>query len=254
MVYENLISFLSFGQIFGIKSLVLFYYKKWHLLHLPFSLPVFGRISHPEELRNIRDNILQGTIRDRLVEKQIRAADGPVIVDCGINVGISVRWWFFLNSRSRVYGFDMMREANDFTTQSLPERFQARYVPITAVLAGQTGPRLDIRYEDPLFGGNSILVSGQDRKKRQVEAITLDDGLAPYDLRMIDFLKVDIEDSAAAMFRGASRTLPKVKNILLEIHSDQERDDSLAFLASQGFRVRKAFKRHIWFDKPSTKN
>lgn len=249
MGYDGFINFVTFGKIFGLKHLALFYWKKWSFCNLPFSFPIFGGISHKEELLNIRDNILQGTIRDRNIEKQLRKAKQPVIVDCGVNVGVTVRWWFYLNPQATVYGIDMMQEANDFTKRALSDRFKARYVPITTTLSSKTGHIFDVKFNDPLFGMNSIYASGKHFSNRRMFSITLDDCLCNRQIETIDLLKVDIENSAASMFRGAFKILPKVKNILLEMHSEKERKDSIGLLRSKGFCIRKSNNRHIWLEK-----
>ncbi len=245
----RLCNFMAFGKMFGIKNLRRFYFKKWDLFNLPVSLPVFGIISRKDELLSIRDNILQGSLRDRGIERDIRKAKEPLIVDCGINVGMTVRWWFYLNGQAIVYGIDMMQEAIDFTLSALPERFKARFVPITAVLGPETGRVVELSYDDPLFGANNAKISRGCSKNRRVNSMTLDDCLNNYRIGAIDLLKVDIEDSAAQMFRGATKTLSRVRNILLEIHSEKEREDSLSLLREKGFCVGKTYKRHVWLKK-----
>ena len=253
MASGSFVNLLIFGKIFGLKSLALFYWKQWALCNLPLLIPVFGVILHREELLNIRDNILQGSIRDRDVERQIRKARQPVIVDCGINVGVTVRWWFYLNPRATVYGVDMMQEANDFTLRALPGGFNGKYVPITAVLASETGSVREIQYNDPLFGGNSVDATDKYSESRRVFSRTLDDCLRSYNIDTVDLLKVDIENSAADMFRGAVRTLSKAKNISLEIHSEREREDSVRLLSESGFCVKRSLKRHVWMERVSKK-
>jgi len=249
MKLNGIIKFIKFGKAFGLKHLFYFNFKKWTLYKLPFSLPLFGTISHEQELLGIRDNILHGSLRDRKMERHIRKSKEPLIVDCGVNVGVTARWWFHLNPHTTVYGIDVMQEANDFTMKALPVRFKTRFVPITAALASTTGPIVELNYNDPLFGGNSIDAKGKYSKKRQVHSMTLDDCLHNYCIETIDLLKVDIEDSAARMFQGAMQTLPKVKNILLEIHSEKERENCVHLLRENGFRIRRAYKRHIWLVK-----
>lgn len=249
MEFDGLANFLLFGKIFGLKNLALFYGKRWDGPVLPRSLPAFGVISHKEELLNIRDNILQGSIRDGKVERQLAAAERPVIVDCGINVGVTVRWWYYLNPRATVYGIDMMKEANDFTVKALPERLRAQYVPITAVLAAESGRMVELSFSDPLFGGNRVGAPGEWAAKRGVPSSALDDCLAPYRVGHIELLKVDIEGNAAEMFRGAPKTLAKAKDILLEIHGEEERAESVRLLGESGFRLRRSYKRHLWFEK-----
>ena len=254
MGYDTFINFIIFGKIFGLKNLAIFYCKKWTLYNLPLSLPVFGMISRKEELLNIRNNILQGSVRDRNTERQIRRAKQPVIVDCGVNLGVTVRWWFYLNPQATVYGIDMMEEANDFIMKALPDRFKTKYVPITAVLASDTGRVVELSYDDPLFGGNNAGIASGYSEKRRVHSKTLDDCLQSYRIDTIDLLKVDIEDSAASMFQGVAKTLPKVKNILLEVHTEKEREDSICLLREKGFCIRKSYKRHIWLEKIAQEN
>jgi len=249
MKLSGIIEFIKFGTTFGLKNLFCFNFEKWTLYKLPIFLPIFGIISHKEELLNIRDNILQGLLRDRGMERHIRKAKKPVIVDCGVNVGVTVRWWFYLNPRATVYGIDMMQEANDFTIMALPDRFKTRFVPITAALASNKGHVVEISYDDPLFGGNDAGVTSRYFQKRQVHSTTLDDCLHDYRIDTIDLLKVDIEDSAAQMFQGAIQTLLKVKTILLEIHSEKERDNCCHLLREKGFCVRRSYKRHLWLEK-----
>jgi len=249
MTYISLVNFIEFGKMVGPWVLLSLYFKKWGLIRLPVCLPVFGAISLKEELISIRDNILSGSLRDREIESRVNTAKKPIIVDCGINVGITVRWWFYLNPDAVIYGIDMMNEAADFTTRSLPEKFRKKFVPITAVLGSSTGKTVELNYDDPLFGGNNAGAASGYSEKRSVRSVTLDDCLAPYNLGSVELLKVDIEDSAGEMFRGAKQILPKVKNILLEIHSDKENNDALKILDHNGFRIRKTFKRHIWLEK-----
>ena len=249
MKHRNIINFIAFEKMFGIKNLLRFYFKKWTAFNLPISLPVFGTISHREELLSIRDNILKGSLRDGSMERYIRKAGEPVIVDCGINVGVTVRWWLYLNPHTRVYGIDMMQEANDFTVAALPDSFKTRFVPITAVLASSTGQPVDLSYDDPLYGGNNAKISSGCSENRRVNSMTLDDCLKSYRISTIDLLKVDIEDTAAQMFQGATETLLKAKSIMLEVHSEKEREDSIRLLYEKSFRIRRMHKRHIWLDK-----
>ena len=249
---NKFINLLVFCKTFGLKSLLYFLcVKKQSSFRLPLFLPIFGFITHKEEILNIRDNIFQGSLRDPYIEKRIRKTKEPVIVDCGINVGVTVRWWFYLNPKSVVYGIDMMQEAHDFTIKALSEHLKKGYIPITAALASESNNILEVKYNDPLFGGNSVKATGEYLHNRCARSSTLDDCLCKYNIRNIDLLKVDIEGNEASMFRGATKTLEKVKNILLEWHGVEEQKSSIDFLQEMGFIIRKEYKRHIWFEKTS---
>ena len=159
---------------------------------------------------------------------------------------MTVRWWFYLNGQATVYGIDMMREANDFTVKALSESFKEKYIPITAVLASETGRAFEVNFNDPLFGGNRTDAPGKYLESRRMRSSTLDECLRNYKVVSIDLLKVDIEGSAAQMFMGAAYTLSRVKNIMIEIHGEEERDESIRILNEKGFYVRRSYKRHVW--------
>lgn len=251
MDYNKLTLLLIFWKIFGLKNFLYFLFIKYRILwHLPMLLPIFGLVKNKEEIINIRDNIFQGSLRDLFIENKIRKAKKPVIVDCGINVGITVRWWFYLNPKSLVYGIDMMQEAHSFTMESLPKSFKGNYIPIAAVLASQSDQRVDVKFDDPLFGGNSAEMPPEEYAQcRSVRTTTLDDSLSKDPIKEISLLKIDIEGSAVSMLRGATQTLKKVRNVFLEWHNEQAKKGSVDLLRGAGFFIRKKHKRHIWFKK-----
>ena len=249
MSYNKFLTLLLFLRKGGLKGFLNFVLMKNKTFYRPpLTFPIFGLLRHKEEILNIRDNIFQGSIRYSEIEKKLRKASRPVIVDCGINVGVTVRWWFYLNPKSIVYGIDMMQEAQDFTITALSECARKNYIPITAALASTNNKALEIKYDDPLFGGNSVEVSKKYmRNKRHILSSTLDDCLRKYNIKDIDLLKIDIEFSAAPMLCGASETLKKTKYVLLEWHDAEERKNSVICMQKAGFIIKKECKRNIWF-------
>lgn len=248
MYYNKVFTLLDFWKKFNFNNLLYFLFtKNKEVNSWPLFLPIFGSITNKEEIRNIRDNIFQGSLRDQVIEKEIKRAKNPIIVDCGINVGVTVRWWFYLNPKSIVYGIDMMGEAHEFTINALSEDLKKNYIPITAVLTADINQMLKIQYDEPLFGANNVKFLG--KHERSVCSSTLDQCLSKYpNVDKIDILKVDIEGSAAVMFRGTEQSLKKTKYIFLEWHDDTEREGSIAFLQKAGFSIRKRYKRHLWFE------
>src|SRR4030042_1123579 len=249
MGYNKFLTLLLFLQTGGLKGFLHFAFMKNKIVYqCPLIFPIFGLLRHKEEILNIRDNIFQGSIRYPEVEKKLKKTSRPVIVDCGINVGVTVRWWLYLNPKSVVYGIDMMQEAQDFTITALSEYSRKNYIPITAALASISNKALEIKYNDPLFGGNSIEASKKYmRNKRHILSSTLDDCLRKYNIKDIDLLKIDIELSAASMLCGAAETLKKVKYVLLEWHNAEERKNSVRFMQKAGFIIKNEDKRNIWF-------
>ena len=218
---------------------------------VPFavSVRIFGRIATIPEILNIHDNFADGELRDPQVEAILSKAARPVVVDCGVNVGITVRWWFHLNPACRVFGFDMMQEAHELTQQRLAGG-SADYTGITAALSSTDGEEVTIQFTDPLDGKNRI---GRSEKSgagtRTLLTHRMDTLLESYALDRIDVLKIDIEGYAAKALLGAPKILAITQNVILEIHSEQELGDAEAVLVGGGFRLRRFRNRNLWFTR-----
>lgn len=215
----------------------------------PVWVRIFGRVATIPEILNIHDNFADGELRDARIEAVLREAARPVVVDCGVNVGITVRWWFHLNPATRVFGFDMMPEAHALTQQRLAGR-PADYVGITAALAATDGEEVTIRFKDPLDGKNRIGGSGEGGgTQRTLLTRRLDSLLDSYALDRIDVLKIDIEGHAAQALLGAAKALAVSQHVILEIHSEEELGEAERILVSAGFRLRRFRNRNLWFTR-----
>ncbi|WP_413192487.1 FkbM family methyltransferase [Pararobbsia alpina] len=152
-----------------------------------------------------------------------------------MNIGITVRWWHHLNPRARVFGFDMMEEAHAFTKSRIGGSADW-YVPTTCALAATEGSAIQLSFDDPLFGENSV--GAKDRKhQRTVQTGTLDVRLSHYHLKIIDLLKVDIEGYGAEALKGAVQTLRKTRYVMFETHSRTEVSQACRILHDAGFEV-----------------
>lgn len=219
---------------------------------VPFSvkLPVFETISTVDEVLNIHDNFGKGELRHESIEDHLRHAANPVIVDCGVNIGITIRWWHYLNPRARVFGFDMMQEAHTFTQSRLAQP-NAWYTPITCALAASDGDPIEISFDDPLFGENSVSATNR-KQKRTVTTGTLDSSLRQYGLTKIDLVKMDIEGYGAEALKGGSETLQKTRYVLFETHSKQEMSEANDILHDAGFQLIGMRARTLVFERQST--
>lgn len=241
--------FTRLSKALGPKGNYLAFCRSIGCVPFPVSVRIFGRIATIPEILNIHDNFGEGELRDPQIEAILSRAARPVVVDCGVNVGITVRWWFHLNRACRVIGCDMMQEAHDLTRQRLAGR-QADYTGLTAALSSTDGEAVTIRYTDPLDGRNGIgrgPVGGA--ADRTLVTCRLDTLLAGCALERIDVLKIDIEGYAAKAFLGAPRTLAITQNVILEIHSEQELGEAEAILVRGGFRLRRFRNRNLWFTR-----
>lgn len=218
---------------------------------VPFgiTLPPFGRISLYNEFLSIYDNIIEKELRCDEIEVSLKKSTRPVIVDLGINLGMTVRWWFSLNQNAAVYGIDMIPESLDFTTERLktiPGTFNWTGIPSAISDHKQS---FEIQYDDPLDGSNSVF-SNEGKIKRTVQADTLDNLIAPYTLTDVYLLKIDIEGYGALALRGADALLSMCRYIILETHTPEEISEANRILTEKDWEIflvkgRSAFYRNL---------
>jgi FkbM family methyltransferase len=240
--------FTRMSRLLGPKGLYLGVCRKIRRVPLPVSVPIFGTVATWPEVVSIHDNFAAGELRDSYIETKLREAANPVVVDCGVNAGITIRWWFHLNSSARVFGLDMMEEAHDLTQQRLHEKKQA-YTGITAPLSSVDGEEVTIHYTDPLDGENRIEGPARGACSRTLRTARIDTLLAPYNLNRIELLKVDVERTGDLVLRGGPGALSITQNVVVEYHSKRELGDSVAILVDAGFRLRRVRNRNLWFKR-----
>lgn len=235
------------SKVLGLKGNYLALCRKIGTVPIPISVPIFGEISTIAEILNIHDNFATGELRDPHIEDVLRNTANPVVVDCGINIGVTVRWWLHLNPSCKVFGIDMMQEAHDFTRQRLAGNAGA-YTGIAAALSSVEGEKVTIHFSDPLEGTNSIGAQ-QGATSRTLVTACMDSLLAPHKLTHVEVLKMDIEGYGAKAFAGASKTLAITRNVVLEFHSEEELGESAEILVKAGFRLRRFRNRSVWFTR-----
>lgn len=219
---------------------------------VPFALkfPPFGKIGTYHEFLNIFDNFIEGELRNAAMENEIRKSENPVIVDLGINLGATVRWWFWLNPKAKVYGIDMIPESLEFTTARLATiqgKFSWHGIP--AAISDKT-EEFDIQYDDPLEGSNSVF-SSEGKIKRTVKADTLDNLIRPHSLSSVEVLKIDIEGYGAIALRKADELLSITKYIILETHTEEEISEANQILAAKGWELFVVKGRTAFYRNPS---
>lgn len=238
--------FTRLAKALGPKGDYLAFCRSIRRVPFPVSVPIFGEVGTIAEILNIHDNFAVGELRDPHIEAALRSAKNPVVVDCGVNVGVTVRWWLHLNPAGRVFGFDMMQEAHAITRQRLGPAANA-YTGVTAVLAATDGEATTVYFTDPLEGTNQAGKAIPAASQRMLTTGRLDTLLAPHSLDRIDLLKIDIEGDAAKALTGAPKTLAVTENVILESHSEEELGAAEVLLVESGFRLRRFRSRNLWF-------
>ena len=216
--------------------------------HQPFSVSLtkFGKIDSWHEAINFIDNFTLGELRSEEVENHVRASSESNVVDVGVNVGVTCRWWLSLADHVRVVGIDMFQEALDFATGRIALiGAQDRWHPLCGAV-GDSERVSELRFSDPLEG-TSRLDSSTGDKSRKIRIQSLDAMLASVNPKRIGLLKLDIEGSAGAALTGARETLAKTDYVVVETHSDEETRTSSQRLIDARFCLFHCRGRTMWW-------
>jgi FkbM family methyltransferase len=224
---------------------------------LPFSwlpaLPGFGTLVRRDELLNIQDNFFEGTLRFREMEEAMRRAAEPFVLDLGVNVGVTVRWWFHLNPRSRVVAVDMMREAHEFARQRLVAvRADAaeRVRWVECVVSDQAGTT-EVAFDDPLFGMNRADAATGGSSRRQLPSAAVDTLLADEMPAEVFLFKVDIEGAGGRALAGAQLVLRRTRFLVVEYHDPAEVAAMTRHALAAGLDLVRANAKMLFFERPS---
>jgi FkbM family methyltransferase len=241
-------------ELLGLAGLWLYIRKRLKKISLPATLPIFGNIRNIHEIRNIFDNFGTGQLRNRNIERYLSGEASPCIIDCGVNVGVTVRWWFHLNPDAKVYGIDMLKEAQEFTFEALKSIKIGRgsYKPVTAALYSENGKNFTVGVSDPLYGDYGFYRKDREETERAVSTKTLDTIAGEERIGEVDLLKIDLEGAAADALKGATELLKRTRYVVFEIHdvhNKEERGLASGILEVNGFSLIAATGRHLWWEK-----
>ncbi len=239
------------SKLIGARGLYLSFCRSLRINPRPIQVPIFGTIRTLPEIMNLHDNFGMEHLRDEKIERHLAQKSTPCVIDCGVNVGITVRWWFHLNPRASVFGIDMMQEAQAFTVASIQSLWAAEggYEPIVAALWSESGKQFTINVGNPLWGENSLYQPGAEQHGRVVITKTLDEIVDGEQIGEIDLLKIDLEGAGGDALKGATRTLQKTKHICFEIHGEEECKLAGKILADHQFALRRISDRNLWWER-----
>ena len=205
-----------------------------------------GRIGTHSELVNFLDNFCANELRCQEVEAFLEGRESALVVDIGVNVGVSVRWWLSRWPTVRVLGIDMVAEALEFTSRRVAELgCSDRWNVIQSAVGNHVGVT-GFDASNPLTGTTSLLYQGGSIL-RNVPIETLDRLLAKQAQVTIDLLKIDIEGYAGFALQGANETLQRTRYVCVECHGEEETELSSRLLTKGGFVLFKLAGRHMWW-------
>lgn len=211
---------------------------------VPVELPGFGQVNLRNEARSLADNFCLGELRCDEVESSLKSHPSPAVVDLGVNLGMSIRWWFHQNAKAKVTGVDMMKEALDYTTSRLEQSHSsAEWTPVCCAVAEADGSPMNIQFSDPLDGETSV-ASAKGRQTRQVEVRSLDSISTPDEILL---LKCDIEGYGGHALAGGRKTLRKTRYVVTETHGAEEMEKMSRVLMEEGFVPFQLSSRSLWW-------
>jgi FkbM family methyltransferase len=225
-----------------------------HSLRLPVAWlpPVagFGRLAHRNEFESITENFFAGTLRFPPLERDLRTARDALVMDVGVNLGVTLRWWLHLNARTEIIAVDMIREAHEFAARALDRvdpRWVAQVRAVHAVVSDAPG-RTVIAFDDPLEGTNAA-DARQGATRREVVVRTLDEIWADAGSRDVLVLKIDIEGAGGAALRGASQVLRRTRFVAAEWHGPAELGQITAACLDAGLSLAAANAKMLFFER-----
>lgn len=216
---------------------------------MPFPVQAAAglRLVNWHEAVNYVDNFIMGELRHPEVEAALAKGDGEV-VEVGVNVGITARWWLAQGDRVRVVGVDMMSEALDYTRARLAENGAAARGTFVSGAVGSSAGSMEVAFDDPLEGTNN-LDANTGTKKRVVTINTLDAWLAGVSVNNPLLLKLDIEGHAGAALEGAHGLLSRVPWVVIETHHPEELSSCARQLSGHGFSLKHFHGRTMWWSR-----
>lgn len=213
-------------------------------LVFPVRVPGFGVLRRRNEARSLMDNFCLGELRCEEVEQALRGHPAPVVVDLGINLGMSVRWWFHLNPKARVTGLEMMQEALDYTGARLCESHpEAHWTPVCCAVSAADAEAMEVCFDDALEGTTSA-VRSTGRQQRSVPVRCLDSVVREGEVVL---LKCDIEGFGGHALEGGRAVLKKTRYVVTETHGPEEMERMSRVLFEEGFAPFKLAARSLWW-------
>ena len=170
------------------------------------------------------------------VYKFISNSDAPYIIDCGVNIGLSLIYFKKNHPKAKILGFEP--DANVYNT-CMDNLKSFGFADIEVKNAAVWKENGSISFlPDNSLGGKIVDVadSGSASHIDRIDAVRL----KTYLNQKIDFLKIDIEGAELEVMRDCKNNLHHVESLFVEYHSSWEKPQELAELLTivreAGFR------------------
>lgn len=169
--------------------------------------------------------------------------DDDVFIDVGANLGVYSMMAAAKSRHGQVISIEANKRFYDYLSENIRRNNLKNITALHYAIWNtndeeltiyQTQDNISKQYNATLFGseqGNVVNAS-------KVRTRTLDSIIEEFGCKRVDWLKIDIEGAESRALQGAVKTLEKTRNVLIEIHSEQNGHDCERVLKETGFATR----------------
>jgi FkbM family methyltransferase len=164
--------------------------------------------------------------------------DDAIIVDLGSNVGYTIMHFAFLYPKSHIYGVEMDLNNFELAKKNIGS-FEPQCSIIHAAVWSNDGY---IKYDGKGEWGYKVLYDDSQKEMescQQAPAKTLDTIFTEFNLKIVDYLKMDIEGTEKFVLENPGKWINIVKSMKIEIHPPADITSCLQILKNYGFNCYK---------------
>lgn len=196
------------------------------------AVPVqLRKLNHPIMLRPGTEDA--STVMHTIVREEYGsfhpAADPKVMIDAGAYIGDTTAYFLSRFKNLRTISLEPSKTTYEAARANIAP-YSERAVLLNKGLAFQAG-RLK-------FQGSTTGASLSDEGE-EIDCTSIPELIASYGLERIDILKMDIEGAETEIFKSNPEAwLPRVQNVLIELHGKEAEEVVLGTLRKAGFSIR----------------
>ena len=181
-----------------------------------------------------------------------RGFDATCIVDIGGNIGCYAIRQGLRARHGRILTFEPTPSVFRRLKYNIENNNLVNVIPIHAAISDKNGT---VFFEETPLSINCRVVSKQNNSTITVPCETLDHAMERLGVESIDILKVDTEGHEKAVFMGATKTLPRVERVVVEIHNDFRSEKKVidAMLEPFGFRAILRYGALVYYEREHNK-
>lgn len=199
------------------------FYPKVPYVNVPFDNLYFPHILEELHIKQVYRDIFFG-------KKDL------VVIDAGANCGLATQ--YFREYAKHVYSIEPSPEHFEALAKNKEFNQWKNVTLIHAGLSDHDGE--EMIYFNPGNRTMNSLTSNYGHGGEKVKTITLETIFKEYNLKEVDFLKMDVEGSEVPVIKSEEfkRVLPKIKAMVIEFHQN-DWQQLVDYIVSFGFKTKR---------------